>query len=324
MDISYMNEFIVLAETKNYWEASYRLFLNQSTLSKHIKSMEKELGVPLFARTTRKVELTEYGLALLPYAQSIVKTHFEYSARLLQIQNLQKGVITIGSLPSMAQYNITDILLTFQRKYPDNKIKITEDDPKHLLELLQQKHVELVFLREPKTAPPDFSQEAEPLKRLPYLQDSMVAVLPAGHHLAGRTELTLRDLKDERFAFIKENSMMYDLCCSACQAAGFIPNISFTSHRLDSILDMVTKGGCTALLMDYHVKFPLESPFAAVPITPAIQTQISLCWRAAEPLSPAASKFVEFFRSFDRSRSDVSLMQHNFAALYQPDKTERH
>ena len=48
MDSNYLKEFTVLAETKNYWEASYRLFLNQSTLSKHIKSMEAELGVLIF------------------------------------------------------------------------------------------------------------------------------------------------------------------------------------------------------------------------------------------------------------------------------------
>ena len=61
MNTENLKEFIVLAETKNFWEASERLYMNQSTLSKHIKSLENDLGVALFTRTTRRVELTNYG-----------------------------------------------------------------------------------------------------------------------------------------------------------------------------------------------------------------------------------------------------------------------
>lgn len=70
MNTEYLKEFVVLAETKNFCEASDRLYMNQSTLSKHIKSLENELGINLFLRTTRRVELTNYGqtfyLTLLP------------------------------------------------------------------------------------------------------------------------------------------------------------------------------------------------------------------------------------------------------------------
>lgn len=308
MDIDYLKEFSVLAETKNYWEASYRLFLNQSTLSKHIKSLESELGVPLFNRTTRKVALTEYGMALLPYAQSITKLQFEYSARLLQMQNQQKGRITIGSLPAMAQYGITDVLLEFGKACPDNSVKIIEDDPKILMKLLFEKSCDLIFLRETMSSFKKVVSQDSVIQRIPYISDYLVAVLPNQHPLASQSSLTLRDLKQEKFAFIKENSLMYDLCCLACQEADFIPNIVFDSHRLDSILDMVTKGGCVALLMNRHVRYPLDSvfsiapPFTAVKITPAISTQISLCYLKEEPLSPAAQQFIEFFKECISSR----------------------
>lgn len=303
MDINHLKEFTVLAETKNYWEAAYRLFLNQSTLSKHIKSMEAELGASLFTRTTRKVELTEFGESLLPYAREITRLQFEYSRKLMQIKNHQEGLITIGSLPAMAQYQITDTVLEFQKTCPENKVKIIEDDSRVLTELLLQKTCELVFLRETGNTNCHVPEEQDMLERLPYKQDHMVAVLPRNHVLAARKELTLQDLKQEAFALIKENTVMYDLCCQACQEAGFVPNIIFTSHRLDSILDMVTKGGCAALLMNCHVEYPLESafaiapPFAVVKIVPSIRSRISLCWRREQPLSPAAAKFVEFFRS---------------------------
>ena len=77
MNTENLKEFIVLAETKNFWEASERLYMNQSTLSKHIKSLENDLGVALFTRTTRRVELTNYGEIFLPYAKSVTRSEVE-------------------------------------------------------------------------------------------------------------------------------------------------------------------------------------------------------------------------------------------------------
>ena len=78
MDISYWKEFSVLAETKNYWAAAEKLFVGQSSLSKHIKTMETQLGGELFMRTSRKVELTELGKLMLPYARQIAQLQTQY------------------------------------------------------------------------------------------------------------------------------------------------------------------------------------------------------------------------------------------------------
>lgn len=302
MNLSYFKEFTVLAETKNFWEASERLYLNQSTLSKHIRSMEQELGVELFKRTTRRVELTNYGEALLPYAETIARTEFEYSALLIQMQNYEKGLLTLGTIPSMAQYNITNILLAFQEKYPDSVVKVTEDDANNLIALLHNKKCELVFARETKLAFEQNFLTDNKIVRIPYIQDYMIALLPASHPLADRTEITLRELKDEKFCMIKENSMMYNLCVNACHAANFIPQIAFTSHRLESLSDMVANGSYVALLMNQHVlppeqaQYSLDCPWVPVRITPTISTQISLCYLKDIPLSKTAQNFVNFFQ----------------------------
>lgn len=146
----------------------------------------------------------------------------------------------------MAQYNITQLLLHFQQVYPDYSFKVTEDDAKNLKKLLTTKKCELIFLREPKYDLSNISDAPDELVHIPYISDYLVALLPNNHPLAGRTELTLRDLQSEKFCFLKESSMIYDLCRLACQQAGFIPNIVFDSHRLDSIFDMVTYGKCVA------------------------------------------------------------------------------
>lgn len=95
MDINFFREFAVLARTGSYSEAAKQLFLSQPSLSKHIKSAELELGQPLFRRTTRRIELTPFGAALLPCAEQIAALQDEYTARLLHVPQ-EKAVISLG------------------------------------------------------------------------------------------------------------------------------------------------------------------------------------------------------------------------------------
>lgn len=299
MNTEYLKEFVVLAETKNFWEASDRLYMNQSTLSKHIKSLENELGINLFLRTTRRVELTNYGQTFLPYAKSITHFEFEGISAIRRMQNIENGLLTIGAFPSMPQYHITQLLSQFQTKYPDATIRITEDDPINLLHYLENESCEIVFQREDKaTFEKNFLCDTR-ITRIPYQKDRLVVLMPNHHPLSHSDSVTLQQLKNERFCFIKEGSLMYQIAMNACQNANFVPNIVFTSHRIDSILDMVTNQNCIALLMDAHLKLPENGPkqtgepWHIVPVTPIITSQISICYRNDKVLSKNAQLFVK-------------------------------
>lgn len=313
MNISYFREFAVLAEEKNYMEAAERLYMNQSTLSKHIKAMESELGVSLFDRSTRRVELTEYGKALLPYARNITRCEFEYSSLLRQMQNREKGMMTLGSIPPMAQYGIVGLLAAFQSEYPDSHVTILEEDSQNLVNLLQEKKCELIFLRESKL---DFEKnfmDDNALVRIPFVQDRLIALLPSGHPLAQKEQITLRELKDENFCLIKEGTLLYEMCVNACHASGFIPNITFTSHRIDSILDMVSAGDHIALLTNLHVTPPKYAPvhetrpWVSVNLMPHIISQISLCHLSNSHLSKSAQNFVTFCQHKCIEKTNASL-----------------
>ena len=167
MNTEYLKEFVVLAETKNFWEASDRLYMNQSTLSKHIKSLENELGVDLFLRTTRRVELTNYGQTFLPYAKSITHFEFEGISAIRRLQNIENGLLTIGTFPSMPQYHITQLLSQFQTSHPDATIRITEDDPVNLLHYLENESCEIVFQREDKATFERYKTYTKPLSERP-------------------------------------------------------------------------------------------------------------------------------------------------------------
>ena len=296
MNLNYFREFTVLAETRNYWEAAERLFLNQSTLSKHIKAMETELGVSLFDRTTRRVTLTEFGQTLLPYARSITELHSEYTTALLQKQNQSMGVVNLGSVSSMKQYHITDLVSEYQAAFPDYNIHVLENDSQYLKQMLLSKRCDLAFLRDPV----ENAGDKDPLVRIPYSTDHLVAVMECHNPLAQKEILSLKDLEQEKLCFIKKHTILYNLCYKACQEAGFIPNIVYDSHYMGSILDMILKSGCVGLLTNMHVEHirarNANGPLKILPIEPRITTQVSLCYLENEPLSDGAAAFVEFFK----------------------------
>jgi DNA-binding transcriptional LysR family regulator len=301
MNIEFYQEFITLAETRNFWEASERLFMNQSTLSKHIKCLEDELGMPLFVRTTRHVELTEYGKTLLPYAIRLVQTFYDSNTALLKTKSKLSGQIIVGSIPDMDSHGITNVFHSFFQSYPQYNIKSIEEDPNNLIPMLREQKCDFIFTRESKLEFEQNFKNDKEITRIPYLRDYMVAVLPKGHPLAGEKEVHLRDLKEENFCLLKETSMLYDFAVSKCSEAGFLPNVVFTSERLANLFDMVSLGNGVSLLMNYHTIIPSKNPdiiaslgFAKVPISPTIYTQISLCYLSETVLSPAAKDFVGF------------------------------
>ena len=128
MEIEYTCEFVVLAETCNYMEAADRLFVSQSALSRHIKTLEEELKVQLFDRSTRKVSLSPFGSLFLPYARQIASTRYAYEAAIAGALKAEHGNIRLGTIPVMSQYGITDLIMRFRQENPGFSMDIIEGD----------------------------------------------------------------------------------------------------------------------------------------------------------------------------------------------------
>ena len=267
--------------------------------------MEKQLGAALFKRTSRKVELTEFGALMLPYAQSIAKLQYEYETAAFNHLNQGTEILHIASIPVMAHYGITDILLRFQADFPAVQVHTSEADTLEIREWLVERKCELAFYRDSVAYLEHNPDKERSLVKLPYYQDRLVAILPRNHPLAKSGSVELAQLSKEQFVLLQNGSMPYSLCIRACQEAGFTPRVLFTSHNLEALLDMVSKGACAALLFAGHVDFPRAFlhddrtpppplPFAVVPIVPEIPTTVCLGYLKGAPLSPAASHFLEY------------------------------
>lgn len=285
MDINYLREFVVLAQTGNFMEAADILYCSQSTLSKHIKNLESQLGVPLFERTTRKVAISEFGQLLLPYAKQIVELEDKYTTILQSSLETDREILTLGSIPALAQYKITDVIVNFKKSHSQSTISVMQAGSQEMKKMLRQRKCELAFVR-------DTDEVDDDLVKIPYAVDTMVAVLPINHPLAKQKTIPLRMLADQDLLLIDKQTMLYRLCVSACEQSGFEPKIAYTDHNLENLVDLVSRGMGVALLTKQLALYVSRPKTAIVDISPCVSTRISLCYLKGVELSDAAKHFV--------------------------------
>lgn len=291
MEINYIRHFVVLAETGNYLEAADILFMAQSSLSRHIKSIEEDLGAPLFDRTTRKVVLNDFGKAFLPYAKKIVEIQDEYSRALNSCLNGMTSTLTVASIPAMATYNITDVLAGFQEKYPEYRLNIVEADSTQIFQMIEEKKCECGFTR-------DAEGLSHEMRQIEFTSDHLVAVLSPEHPLAKKDFLTLEMLKEEKFLFLNKNTTMYTICYNACRKAGFEPDVGFTGLRGENLIDLAARGMGVALLTKKPIENLAGDRVVLVDVVPTVVTSINLVYFAKGKLSDALKKFIVYVQDY--------------------------
>ncbi|AZZ61064.1 LysR family transcriptional regulator [Oenococcus sp. UCMA 16435] len=286
MDSEYLKTFVTLAKGKNYTQAADLLYISQSSLTKRIQKIEKQLGVNLFNRNTKSVELSKYGYIYLEYAEKILQLEQECLKKIDQAVVHENSLI-IGSIPSIGQYGISKEITNFI-KDTGAEIKIITEPSGKLEKLLHSNQCDFAFIREVK--------DKKYSKQIPYAEDQMVAVLPKNHHLANLKEISISQLEKEFFLLEPKGSRPYNLCVNLCKNYGFVPNVIYTDRQIENIVDLVADGMGISLLMSKLV--PKEtSRIVSIPIKPTVSTSISLCYMTDANLTDLKRKFIAYIKN---------------------------
>lgn len=290
MELKYIREFVSLAETSNYFETAERLFITTSSLSRHIKALEEELGMPLFDRTTRKVVLNRHGRLFLPYAKQFVKIDDDCTMAFEEEVMYSKGAIGIGSIPMMKAYGISDILRQYRQNNKNVIININEADSTPLAEMLRKSEIDFAFLRNRHISVDEFDT-------IPIAEDHLVAVLPKAHPLAKQKTIAIDQLEGEALLLISKNSVMYKLCTDLCRAAGFQAKVVFTSQRAENLIELISQGTGIALLMSKPIAPILPEDLTRVDIEPRVTTTIFLAYLKNRRFNTACKRFLELVKT---------------------------
>jgi DNA-binding transcriptional LysR family regulator len=248
MEIRQIQYFLSVVDTGSFSAAADEHFISQSSLSKVIIALEKELQVPLFDRSKRKVFLTEAGEAFLEHARKLNMAH---KAMIVDLNGYKSDTdsFSIAAIPVLTQYGITTYIAQFKDMYPDIHFDLEEIDGLNILPALEERRFDLAFTRH------NFLDH-EKFTSLEIRKDKLLVVVSQKNRHATRASISIKELSNDNFIVFDRVTELHQLIMDECEKAGFEPTIFYSSHRKVSVFGLVGANIGLALMpskiYDYH------------------------------------------------------------------------
>lgn len=229
--------FIAVAEELHFGAAANRLKMTQPPLSRQIQQLERELETPLFARTSRRVELTQAGKALLPNARRLIDLAAKAVADVKSVGAGASGTITIAYTAMGGQAVMPELLRKASAAFPDVTMLLRELVTVEQVEAIEKGTVDIGIMR-PLVSRPQ-------IRTRPVYREKLVVAVPAESALARRGEpVKLIDLIDEPMLMYSPGVARYfhDLLLSMFVASGVHPRIAQYAGQVPTLLALVSAG----------------------------------------------------------------------------------
>jgi DNA-binding transcriptional LysR family regulator len=289
MDLRQLNYFMEIARLASFSKASQHLHLSQPTLSKMIKNLEEELGVPLFDRSTRRIHLTDTGEVLKEQGQLILKAFENLNAALTDVIQMKKGKFSLGLPPVIGASFFPKIIAQFHEQYPQIEIDLVEEGGKMIEQHLMEGSVDLGVVVLPV--------DEERFEVVPLVNRELLLIVNPLHRLAHREGVSLNDLQDEPFILFRQGFALHDRVREACIRAGYEPQIAYESTQWDFIAEMVAAGLGISLLPETICRKLDPVQITAIRMTePKVHWDLAIIWNRSHYHSHAAKAWVQFVR----------------------------
>lgn len=285
MEIRYLKEFVILVEEGYYANAAERLFVSPSSLTRHIQSIEKELGELLFQRTARKVKLTGIGNEYYKYAKKIVALQEKFMDENM-IKRRREKKIVVGYREGIAQYEILEWISSFRSEHPEIELEFLYVSSEHQYDMLSENKCDFL-LTERGLAPKDR------FEYLTCIEDEYAVAVSDSNKMADKKSIGISELPLEKIAVVRMfpeyNSDFMELVKNE------------PSYRDVDIIEESQAIGCIILenkivLMPKLQAEKWGAPISVIELLPPIPYEMALVYRKNGNLSDKEKIFLDFFR----------------------------
>ncbi len=289
LTVRQLRAFTLGAQFASFSEAAIRMGMTQPGYSLLIRQLEEEVGMALFRRTTRRVELTEAGREILQSAQRTLQQLDETRRRAEDFRDARQGTLNLAFVPSVGCSVLPPILSRFAEAHPGIKLAFHEAQAVGFAERVRsgQAEIGLGLLLKPD----------EPLAFEPLMRDCLVALLHTEHPLATRSTVTWKTLARFNSILVTNQSSVRVHADRAAAAAGLDIEPTYVLDSLTTAVGMVRAGLGYAVLPSLALRsMDLGGSVARVVEQPRAWRDIGLLTRAQFTLSPAATAFAAIAR----------------------------
>ncbi|MDN5000396.1 LysR substrate-binding domain-containing protein [Bradyrhizobium sp. GCM10027634] len=286
MDLRQLRYFIAVAEERSFTLAARRLNISQPPLSQHIQALEAELGTQLLYRTSRKVELTQAGEAMLLRGRAILQQVKSAEDEVRSIGAGLIGTLDLGATGSILRGRLAELLAAYREVAPLVRMTVHEQAPALQIAALLNRTTNISLIRGVPT-------ERDLVSRLAWREEVVLAVA-RNHPLAKRKRVALSELASEDHVVLDPDSSDFARYVQTCCVdAGFLPKVSQQVVDAQSIPSLIAAGFGVALVPQSIARF----------------TTADIAFRPIRPSPPAADVFLVF------RQDETSMVVHNFIKL---------
>ncbi len=285
MDLRHFRYFQAIAEELSFSRAARRLNVVQPALSRAIKELEAELGVELFARTRRVVNLTAAGKTLLGETALMFERLDQTVRRVRRAAAGQIGELRLGYIGPPTQRFLGRVLEEYRKRCPDVTVHLEERTPERVWEMVAKGRLDMGLTR------PVLAHAALRMETLKLRDERLCAAIPRHHPLAARKTLPWGGLAAQPLIVLarREGAGLHDEILAACRQAGFTPKIGHTPSLISTVLRLVESGAGIGIIPECLAETDRSKQWNAARLTPAQTIPLVLVWTGEREDPPATA-----------------------------------
>ncbi|MBB6691548.1 LysR family transcriptional regulator [Cohnella xylanilytica] len=285
MELNQLEYFLTVARLQHVTRAAEALSITQPALSHSIAKLEEELGVQLFERSGRNVQLNRYGELFARRVERVVQEIDKGKQEIEELTNPESGVVSLAFLNVLGTRLIPSLVKEFKRERPNVRFELQQGTGTFIRSQLETGACDLIIT---SACSGDVSGAWTPFHT--YRLD---VVVPKGHAWSGRKEVELRELAEEPYIGLKNQCGLKTSIEEMLEKADVAPHALYEAEDLPTVAGFVSAGLGVSLLPRAE-GLALEG-VCWVPLRdPGNEFEVGIEWKEKRYLSPAAKAFREF------------------------------
>jgi DNA-binding transcriptional LysR family regulator len=285
MELRTLRAFVEVVRQGGFTQAAKKVFATQSTISKAIKQLEDEIGVPLLDRIGHRSQPTAAGEIVYQRALRMLTERDDLIAELDELRGLKRGTLRLG-LPRVGSSTLfAPLFATYRSRYPGIDIRLVEHGSDRLDELLASGEIELAASLLPVSR--DFQWQE--VRREP-----LSVLISHNHELSRRRSLDLPALRNLPFILFESGFALNRIILDGCRRHGFEPSVVGRSSQIDFIVELAAAGLGIGFLPRMIAEQRKHPSLKRIPLAePQTDWQMAVTWRRGGYLSHAAKAWLE-------------------------------
>lgn len=273
LDSHRLRVFQAVVEAGSYSAAARTLGYTQPAISQQMRALERSVGTSLFRRVGRNLRLTEAGEVLLRHATQILQAMSSAQEQVATIKRLRSGRVRLCTFPSASPTVVAKAIASITSEHPGIRVELVETEPPNSLTALMRGECDLTLAFDYPGLPDPAAPYGDEVLAFPLLSDPVMAVLPGSHPFARRQSVHMTDLADERWIAGCPRCRLH--LVHACAAAGFEPDVAFTTDDTLAVQSLVAAGAGVALMPGLVLSFLRHPHVVGCRIKPPIARQVT-------------------------------------------------